>query len=110
MTADESKNKLSLVNFIYVALLLINNIIASSLLGAAFLTSSSRRYSFIEAHLRLALYGLIISFFFSLLTLGLTYILKRFFSLRSKNLLRVFILQLGVLFIIYIIAVVIVFH
>jgi hypothetical protein len=110
MAKDNSKKKLQLINAIYVVMLLINYLIAFILLGAAFLTSSSRRYGFIGAHLRLALYGLIISLFFSLLTLGSTYVLKRYFLLQIKNLLRVFILQLSVLFIAYAITVAVVFH
>jgi hypothetical protein len=93
----------------YIALLLISNLVALIFLGSAFLNASSK-YGPVETYFRLAGFGFVISLLFALVSFTLSYIFKIFFSLPFSCLFRFFVIQLAVLFGVYIVALLIIYH
>jgi hypothetical protein len=88
--------------FVIMALA-INNLVAFIFLGIAFLSGPPAfRYSTIELAVRFIAYGLMVSLFFSLISLGLRYRFKIYFSPEPRGTLKFFLLQLSFLFLVFI--------
>jgi len=96
----------SLTESIYVALLVINNLVAFYFITivAIFHEFPYHKYSELEMYLLIALGGFMISFFFSLISLVVTVVFKKYFIAALTGQLKFFLIQLSFLFSIFIIA------
>ena len=90
--------------------LAINNLVAFIFLGIAFLSGPPAfRYSIAEIVFRYLTYGLVISLFFSLISLGINYRFKTYFGGLLVDRLKFFLVQFIFLFLIFILTSVAVF-
>ena len=88
----------------YLFCLIISNLIAFVFIGMAFLSEPPPfRYSTFEIILHLALYGFIVSIFFSLISLGIYYSFKRQLKAQLTHPLKFFLIQLAFLFLVFIV-------
>lgn len=77
--------------------LLLNNAVASCLLGITFLTGPPSHMPYYEVILRLASYVFIVSLIFSLITIGLLAFFKRFKIGLQVTYLKAFLVQMALL-------------
>jgi len=100
----DAKRSNSLPEISFLVLLVANNFVAFYFLSLPFIIGIEppfHKYSTTEVYLRLTLYGFIVSLFFSLISLAVSYLFKRYFIRKLTGQLKFFLLQLSFLFIAY---------
>ena len=103
MESDDAGIQKKITRIVFWIWIAINNIIAGTLLGMTFLTGPSVSFSESEIYLRLVIAVLIISLIFSFITVGLTALFKKPGILRGYSYPKVFLIQLALLLIGYIV-------
>src|ERR1700756_4776160 len=94
----------SLADWSFIGLLVINNFIACFFLAFPFLAGLSfpyHKYSETEIYLRIALFGLTVSLIFTLISLALSNVFKKYFLPVLTGQLKFFLIQFGFLFVIF---------
>jgi hypothetical protein len=93
----------SLREMLFLVLLVANNFIAFYFLSIAFINPIGpfRKHSALDFYLRFALYGFIVSLFFSLISLSLAYLFKKYFIPVLTGQLKLFLIQVSFLFLIF---------
>ena len=99
------KRNNSLTEWLFLALLVVNNFAAFYFLVLPFvagLSSPYRMYSETEMYIRIFLYDFIVSLFFSLISLAITYFFKKHLLRFLTGRLKFFLTQVGFLFLIFV--------
>jgi hypothetical protein len=92
-------------NIAFGLLLAINNAVAFVFLGIAFLSGQPHdRFTPTEFMMRFFTYGLLVSVFFSGITLGLKFIFRKKSVASSLSYLKLFLVQMMILLFVFIIA------
>jgi len=92
----------------FLVLLVANNFTALYFLAILFLGEImppyNKHYSALDIYARIFLYGFIVSLFFSLISLAISYLFKLYFEQALNGLLKFFLLQFAFLLILFVTA------
>lgn len=100
----QSSKDSSIARTVFWIWIAINNLVAGTLLGITLLTGKAEWMPISEFYLRLATYVLIVSLTFSIITVGLVALFKRPGRLKNYSYLRIFLMQLTLLIVGYLLA------